>query len=73
VHISEDGKLSFIHVKAANRASPQRSVAVSPFEVVAGQAVKNSRLLIEPDLLKGDPDDPARPGEGCLDGRQTCA
>jgi hypothetical protein len=63
VHISEDGTLSFIHVKGADRASIQRSVAVSPFEVVAGQAVKNSRLLIEPDLLRETlsiPHDPER-------------
>jgi hypothetical protein len=51
VHISEDGTLSMVHIKGADRASPHRSVAVSPFEVVVGQAVKNSRLLTEPDLL----------------------
>jgi hypothetical protein len=51
VHLSEDGTLSMVHVKGADRASRHRSVAVSPFEVVVSQAVKNSRLLIEPDLL----------------------
>ena len=52
VHISEDDMLSLIHVKKAGSAIPSRGVAVSAFEVVASQAVKNSRLLIEPDLLK---------------------
>jgi hypothetical protein len=52
VHISEDDTLSLIHVKKAESVAPSRSVAVSAFEVVAGQAVKNSRLFIEPDQLK---------------------
>jgi hypothetical protein len=52
LHISEDSTLSLIHVKSADSAAPSRRVAVRPFEVVAGQAVKNSRLLIEPDQLK---------------------
>jgi hypothetical protein len=51
LHISEDSTLSLIHVKSADSAAPSRGVAVRPFEVVAGQAVKNSRLLIEPDQL----------------------
>jgi hypothetical protein len=63
VHISEDGTLSLVHVKAAYSTSPLRRVAVSAFEVVAGQAVKNSRYLIEPDLLTETlmiPHDPER-------------
>jgi hypothetical protein len=52
VHISKDDTLSLIHVKKAESVAPSRSVAVSAFEVVAGQAVKNSRLFIEPDQLK---------------------
>jgi hypothetical protein len=52
VHISEDDTLSLIHVKKADSAAPSRGVAVSAFEVVAGQAVKNSRLFIEPDQLR---------------------
>jgi hypothetical protein len=51
LHISEDSMLSLIHVKSADSAGPSRGIAVTPFEVVAGQAVKNSRLLIEPDQL----------------------
>jgi hypothetical protein len=47
-----------IHVKSADSAAPSRSVAVSPFEVVAGQAVKNSRLLIEPEQLREPVDMP---------------
>lgn len=44
-HISEDGTLSLIHVKKANRVSQNRGIAVSPFEIVASQAAKNSRYL----------------------------
>jgi hypothetical protein len=58
LHISEDSTLTMIHVKSADSAAPSRRVAVSPFEVVAGQAVKNSRLLIEPEQLKESVDMP---------------
>jgi hypothetical protein len=51
VHISPDGVLSLIHVKAAHSASPMRSISVSAFEVVAGQAAKNSRYLVDLDSL----------------------
>lgn len=45
VHISPDAVLSLIHVKGARSSSPTRTVAVSPYEVVASQAAKNSRHL----------------------------
>lgn len=51
VHISPDGVLSLIHVKAAHSASPLRGISVSAFEVVAGQAAKNSRYLVDLDSL----------------------
>jgi hypothetical protein len=51
VHISPDGALSIIHVKAAHSASSLRGISVSAFEVVAGQAAKNSRYLIDLDSL----------------------
>jgi hypothetical protein len=38
-------RLSLIHVKGAKSDSATRGVAVSPFEVVTGQAVKNIRHL----------------------------
>jgi hypothetical protein len=49
VHISEDATLSLIHVKSADNAAPSRGAAVSPFEVVVSQAVKNSRLFLDTD------------------------
>lgn len=52
VHISEDGTLSLIHVKKAGNGSHSREVSVGAFEVVAGQAEKNSRLLVEPEIFK---------------------
>lgn len=51
-HIGEDDTLSLIHVKKADRSVQSRGVAVGAFEAVASQAVKNSRLLVEPELLK---------------------
>jgi hypothetical protein len=51
VHISPDGVLSMIHVKAAHSASRARGISVSAFEVVTGQAAKNSRYLIDLDSL----------------------
>jgi hypothetical protein len=51
LHISPDAVLSLIHVKGANSSSRRRSVAVSPFEVVASQAAKNSRRLDNLDTL----------------------
>jgi len=41
LHISPEGTLSLIHVKAANSRAPSRRVAVAPFEVVVSQALKN--------------------------------
>jgi hypothetical protein len=41
LHVADDGKLSFIHVKSARSASPRRKVALPPYEVVVSQAVKN--------------------------------
>jgi hypothetical protein len=51
IHISPDGTLSIIHVKAAHSASSMRGIAVSAYEVVAGQAAKNSRYLVNLELL----------------------
>ena len=51
LHISPDGVLSLIHVKGAHSSSPVRNVAVSAFEVVASQAAKNSRHLVDLDIL----------------------
>lgn len=52
IHLSEatPAGLSLIHVKAAHSASARREIAVSAFEVVVSQAVKNLRYL-EPELL----------------------
>jgi hypothetical protein len=52
VHISPDSTLSLIHVKAAKAASHLRSISVGAFEVVASQAVKNSRYLVDLDSLR---------------------
>lgn len=51
LHISPDAVLSLIHVKGAHSSARRRSVAVSPFEVVASQAAKNSRRLDNLDTL----------------------
>jgi hypothetical protein len=40
-----DGTLTAIHVKGAHSASPGRNVAVTAYQEVVGQAVKNLRLL----------------------------
>lgn len=46
VHLDDSFEtLTLIHVKAADSGSPKRGVAVTPFEVVASQAVKNLRHL----------------------------
>ncbi len=50
VHIADDGILTFIHVKAADNISPQRGIAVAPYEVVVSQAVKNV-VYTDPELL----------------------
>ena len=63
VHISPDGVLSMIHVKAAHSSSRSRGIAVSAFEVVTGQAAKNSRYLVDLDSLSETlmiPHDPQR-------------
>jgi hypothetical protein len=61
VHISIDGTLSMIHAKAAHSTSASRSVAVSAYEVVAGQAAKNSRYLADLNLLRETLDIPYTP------------
>ena len=43
--------LSLIHVKAAQNSAANRQLAVSPFEVVASQAVKNLRFLDRENLV----------------------
>ena len=46
-------KLSLIHVKASDSASPTRGVSVSDYEVVTSQAVKNLRNLDRTILTEG--------------------
>ena len=50
VHLSDEGVLSLIHVKGAKSRSPNRRVAVGPYEVVSSQAEKNL-VYLDPDLL----------------------
>ncbi|MFD9733476.1 hypothetical protein [Umezawaea sp. NPDC059074] len=52
LHISPEGTLSLIHVKAANSCAPSRRVAVAPYEVVVSQAVKNLVFTDRRRLLK---------------------
>lgn len=49
VHV-HDGIISLIHVKAAASAAANREIAVSPYEVVCAQALKNIRMLEADDL-----------------------
>jgi hypothetical protein len=46
-------KLSVIHIKASNSASPTRGVSVSDYEIVTSQAVKNFRYLDRTILTEG--------------------
>ncbi|WP_024802611.1 hypothetical protein [Nocardia sp. BMG51109] len=41
IHIDTDGKLRLIHVKKAENAGSGRRIAVTPYEVVVSQALKN--------------------------------
>ncbi|HEY3258661.1 MAG TPA: hypothetical protein VGJ95_00085, partial [Pseudonocardiaceae bacterium] len=45
LHLSNAGMLSAIHVKAAHSRSADRQIAVTAFEQVVSQALKNVRLL----------------------------
>jgi hypothetical protein len=45
LHLSDDGTLTAIHVKAAGNLTTSRRVAVTRFEQVVSQAEKNIRLL----------------------------
>jgi hypothetical protein len=45
-------------VKGANSASPGRGVATTAYEVVAGQAAKNSVYLVNPGLLRQELENP---------------
>lgn len=45
IHISDRDVVTLIHAKAAKSNDPARSVSVSYYEVVVGQAVKNIRHL----------------------------
>jgi hypothetical protein len=45
VHYEGDGTVSFVHVKAATSANPNRPVKVTSFEVVTSQATKNLPYL----------------------------
>jgi hypothetical protein len=51
VHVDPAGVLSLIHVKAAHSDGARRTVAVVPYQVVVGQAVKNLHFVTEPALL----------------------
>lgn len=56
VHLDLDvspPRLSLIHVKAAKSDAATRGIAVSPFEVVTGQAVKNVRYVDQLLLANG--------------------
>lgn len=46
-------RLSFIHIKASDNASPNRGVSVSDYEIVTSQAVKNFRYLDRTILTEG--------------------
>lgn len=45
LHLTDDGTLTAIHVKAANNNSPGRRIAVTSFEEVVSQAEKNIGML----------------------------
>jgi hypothetical protein len=45
LHLSNTGTLSAIHVKAAHNSSVDRRIAVTAFEQVVSQALKNARML----------------------------
>ena len=45
VHIADDDTVTLIHAKAAHSGSANREASTSPYEVVAGQAIKNLRHL----------------------------
>ena len=45
LHLDNNGTLTAIHVKAADKASANRRIAVARFEQVVSQAEKNIRLL----------------------------
>lgn len=45
IHIAKDDTVTLIHVKASKSKKDNRSVSVSNYEVVVGQAVKNLRHL----------------------------
>jgi hypothetical protein len=46
-------RLSLIHIKASDNASPNRGVSVSDYEIVTSQAVKNFRYLDRTILTEG--------------------
>jgi hypothetical protein len=52
IHVDHAGTLSLIHVKAALSSANKRTVAVSAYEVVAGQAVKNLCYLESERLIR---------------------
>jgi hypothetical protein len=51
LHLYNDGTLTAIHVKAADKASANRRIAVARFEQVVSQAEKNIRLLANDTLI----------------------
>ncbi|WP_370948941.1 hypothetical protein AB5J62_15665 [Amycolatopsis sp. cg5] len=51
LHLAEDGTLTAIHVKAAGNLSADRRIAVTAFEEVVSQTVKNVRRLRTDELL----------------------
>ncbi len=52
VHMAE-GALSLVHVKASDTDSTSREIAVTAFEIVVTQAIKNLRHLAIPSLTEG--------------------
>jgi hypothetical protein len=51
LHLTNDGKLTVIHVKAAGSLEPGRRIAVTRFEQVVSQAEKNSGFLMDNEAL----------------------
>jgi hypothetical protein len=64
VHVDPAGVLTLVHVKAAHGDGHRRGVAVVPYQVVVGQAVKNLHFLTDVDALRRRLADGA-PGKAC--------
>ncbi|MBN1974497.1 MAG: hypothetical protein JW787_12735 [Sedimentisphaerales bacterium] len=51
--ITDKPTISLIHVKASKKNEPKRNMAVSDYEIVVSQAIKNIRYLSTDNLLEG--------------------